>query len=157
MSSATVPLGTGRWCGSTTASGRVNPIGRNALMLEPRGWGPWERQGSDWRSSRVPDPDRCSARAALTAAVLANAGVAAVLVFGASMANLAAKLELSGFPWHAVATAGLSSEDASEATVAGERTQVLETQAKGSVGLTVVEGRRQLPTKSQWGRRHGRA
>ncbi len=65
-----------------------------------------------------------------------------MLVFGASVANLAAKFELSGFPWHAVATAALSSEDASEATVAGERTQVHWTQAaKGSVGLTVVEGR----------------
>ena len=87
-----------------------------------------------------PDPDRCSPRAALTAAVLANGSVAAVLVFGASVANLVGKLELSGFPWHAVATAGLSSEDASEATVPGERTQVLGTEAKRSVGLTAVEG-----------------
>lgn len=101
--------------------------------------------------------------AALTAAVLATAGVAAVLVFGASVANLVAKPELSGFPWHAAATAGESSEDASETvatvvgdpavdavtvaevsetTVAGERTQLLGTQAaEGSVGLTVVEGR----------------
>ena len=102
-------------------------------------------------------------RAALTAAVLATAGVAAVLVFGASVANLVAKPELSGFPWHAAATGGESSEDASETvatvvddpavdavtvaevsetTVAGERTQLLGTRAaKGSVGLTVVEGR----------------
>ena len=102
-------------------------------------------------------------RAALTAAVLATAGVAAVLVFGASLANVVAKPELSGFPWHAAATGGSSSEDASETvatavddpavdavtvtevsetTVAGERTQLLGTRAaKGSVGLTIVEGR----------------
>lgn len=102
-------------------------------------------------------------RIALTAAVLATAGVAAVLVFGASLANVVARPELSGFPWHAAATGGSSAADASETvavvvkdpavdavtvaevsetTLAGERTQLLGTRAaKGSVGLTVVDGR----------------
>lgn len=102
-------------------------------------------------------------RAALTAAILASAGVAAVLVFGASLADVVAKPELSGFPWDAAATVGESLEDVSETvvtvvddpavdavtvaqlsetTVGGERTQLLGTKAaKGNAGLTVLEGR----------------
>ena len=102
-------------------------------------------------------------RAALTAAVFATAAVAAVLVFGASLAKVVAEPSLSGFPWDAAAPAGSTMEDAgetvdtlvadpdvdavtvgfiSDTTVEGERTQVLATQtAKGDVGLTLLAGR----------------
>ena len=102
-------------------------------------------------------------RATLAAAVLAAAAVATVLVFGASLANLVAKPELSGFPWDAAASAGESVEDVSETVsalvadpvveavtvahltdtvLAGQRTQLLATRAaKGGNGLTVLAGR----------------
>ena len=102
-------------------------------------------------------------RAALTGAVFATAAVAAVLVFGASLAKVVAEPALSGFPWDAAAGVGGTVEDAAatveqvvgdpdvdavvvghitDTTVEGERTQVLATQAaKGRADLTLLDGR----------------
>lgn len=152
----------------TTVAGRGDAAARQKPSPVPRwisraGVGAVGATGLRLAFEPGPPTKSVPARASLTAAVFATASVAAVLVFGASLANLVAKPELSGFPWHAAATGGESSEDASETvatvvgdtavdavtvaevseiTLAGERTQLLGTRAaKGSLGLTVVEGR----------------
>ena len=157
------------WQGSRPPSGRGGDAERPptpgfvARWISRAGLDPVAATGLRLAFERGSTTRPVPTRAAVAAAVFATAGVAAVLVFGASLTHLVDRPELSGFPWDAAAGGGLELENADETvarvvddgdveavtvgqltdtTVAGETTQLLAIRpAKGNVGLSLIEGR----------------